>query len=68
MTIQYIHVLDAVNALAGLRDGFKESPLVKQLVLSLEVYKQRGEFDGTMDSAYECLTLAEYELEPKKGN
>lgn len=34
----------------------------KQLVLSLELYEDRGEFDGSPESALECLELAGYEF------
>lgn len=36
--------------------------LALQLMQSLEIYKERGEFDGTLNSAIECLTLAGYEI------
>lgn len=32
----------------------------KQIVLSLEVYERRGEYDGTLGTAIECLKLAGY--------
>lgn len=31
---------------------------------SLDLYRERGEFDGTIASAKECLELAEYEWTP----
>lgn len=62
--IHYLDILNAVNRVNGWRDGFVMTNLERQLSQSLEVYKRRGEFDGTMDSAYKCLTLACYELEP----
>ena len=37
--------------------------LEAQLARSLRVYQDRGEFDGSLESAIECLTLAEYEIE-----
>jgi hypothetical protein len=39
----------------------------KQLKLSLEVYLGRGEYDGTLDKAIECLTMAGYEIEGVKN-
>lgn len=37
--------------------------LHKQLAMSLEVYQDRGEFDGTVESAVECLEMAQYEID-----
>lgn len=37
-----------------------------QIIMSLMVYKDRGEFDGSMYSAFECLELAGYEIEGRK--
>lgn len=39
-----------------------ESEIVRQLVSSLDVYRERQEFDGTLETAIECLTLAGYEI------
>lgn len=61
--ISYLDVLNAVNRVNGWRDGFIMTNLERQLSQSLEVYKRRGEFNGTMDSAKECLELAGYEIE-----
>jgi hypothetical protein len=60
--LTYIDVLNAANRLNGWRDGFAWSETEKQLVNSLRVYLQRGDYDGTMASAYHCLELAGYEL------
>lgn len=35
----------------------------KQVAGSLEVYADRGEFDGSFESAVECLKQAEFEIE-----
>ncbi len=35
----------------------------KQLATSLELYKDRKEFDGTLESAVECLERACYEIQ-----
>lgn len=40
--------------------------VVHQLVMSLDLYKERGEYDGSLKSATECLELACYEFEPMK--
>jgi len=37
----------------------------KQLAMALELYQDRGEFDGTLISAIDCLELACYEIEYK---
>lgn len=64
--ITYIQVLNAVNRIHGWRDGIESSPLENQLAMSLRLYKDRKEFDGTMSSAYDCLVLAGYELNYEK--
>lgn len=38
---------------------------LKQIVGSLLVYKQRGEFTGYLEEAIECLERAQYEIEPR---
>ena len=35
-----------------------------QVRQTLEIYKERGEFDGTLQSAKDCLVHAEYEWTP----
>lgn len=42
----------------------KISRLHRQILGSLKVYEERGEFDGSLASARECLELAEYEWTP----
>lgn len=37
--------------------------LHKQLAMALELYQDRGEFDGTVSSAVECLELACFEIQ-----
>lgn len=37
-------------------------PVIKQLVLSLEIYEDRQEYNGTLHSAIECLLVAGYEI------
>ncbi len=36
---------------------------VEQIAMTLELYRDRKEFDGTYGSAVECLELACYEIE-----
>lgn len=55
--ITYIELIDAVNVVNGNRDREEN-----QIVLSLEVYKRQGEFDGTIKSAKKCLKMAGYEF------
>lgn len=62
--IAYQDVVNAMNRLSGFREGFPMGALEKQLTLSLKVYHDRGEYDGTVESAYECLERACYELVP----
>lgn len=38
------------------------NPIIPQLINSLKVYKGRGEFDGTIGSAVECLRQAGYQV------
>lgn len=66
--ITYLQVLDAVNTVNGHRKGLENGDTVKQLVKSLELYKDRGEFKGDIYSAYVCLELAGYELEETQFN
>lgn len=42
------------------------TPLQRQLARSLQVYFDREECDGSLDSAIECLTLAGYEISPMR--
>ena len=60
--INYLNIVDAVNRINGHRDGVEFSTSEKQLVNSLKVYQSRGEFNGTISSAIECLKQAGYEL------
>jgi len=61
--IDYSDLVQAINRVNGWREGMIDSPLVAQLAQSLQVYKGRGEFNGTVDSALECLIQAEYEVQ-----
>jgi hypothetical protein len=60
MPLTYWNVQDAVNVVNGWATC--DSRHKNQIIQSLEVYKSRGEFDGTMDSAYQCLRQAGYEF------
>lgn len=62
--ISYEMLVCVVNVLNGWREYPAPKTLEHQLVQSLEVYKRRGEFDGTMISARDCLRMAEYEIAP----
>lgn len=35
----------------------------KQLAMALELYQDRCEFDGSIESAVECLERAQYEID-----
>jgi hypothetical protein len=37
-----------------------------QVVQTLRLYRDRGEYDGSYDSAVECLELACYEIEGRE--
>jgi hypothetical protein len=65
--IRYQDLVDAINACNGFRQAPVAGTLESQLVGSLRVYQRRGEFDGTVASAKECLELAGYEFEPVHG-
>jgi hypothetical protein len=59
---------DIHRAMALVRDSTKNldvpmTSLNKQLFLALCLYKQRGEFDGSYESAIQCLAMAGYEIE-----
>jgi len=53
-----ITVYDIITAIKMM-----ESKTVQQVIQSLKVYQDRGEFDGSVESAKECLELAGYEIE-----
>ena len=63
--IMYTDLVSAINRVNGWRDGMEMGTLERQMSDSLQVYKRRGEFDGTVESAIRCLELACYEFEPK---
>src|SRR4051812_27067670 len=54
-----------IKAIKTLRGEVHPDPtgVIRQLTLSLRVYRDRGEFDGSIASAIECLEQAEYEIE-----
>lgn len=65
--LSYQTIVDAVNTINGHRGGFASGPVLTQVILSLKFYKDRGEFDGSIASAYACLELAGYDLDkPQK--
>jgi len=55
-------VLSAMNLLSAPSGYLSATATEKQLASSLEVYERRGEFDGSLESAIECLERAEYEI------
>lgn len=55
--------MDVVNSGQAAPQGpeFKKlNHIVKPLAMSLQVYKERGEFDGSLESAIECMKMAGY--------
>jgi len=64
--LKYIEIVDAVNTVNGNRQRMNNDSTVNSLVCSLELYKDRGEFDGTIKSAKKCLRQADYEIEKGK--
>lgn len=58
----YLEVVNAVNRVHGWRDDFELGALEKQLSQTLQVSKNRGEFDGTIKSALACLSQSGYEV------
>jgi hypothetical protein len=61
--ISRLEVLKAMQMLENPVGYLNCSAVHKQLAGSLEVYQRRGEYDGTIKSAIECLELAGYEIE-----
>lgn len=45
--------------------GFTWNSVGNQIVMTLRLYKEREEFDGSLESAIECLKLTQYEVEEK---
>ena len=63
-----INQVKRAMALVAIYNDFGDAPPIeRQLAMSLKVYVDRGEFDGTLDSAIGCLTLACYEIAPGDG-
>lgn len=54
-------IIKAMRVLRG--EELPQDAVVAQLVASLLIYKQRGEFTGYVGSAVECLEEAGYEVE-----
>ncbi len=55
------------KALDAVREAATEvAKLESQIARSLETYRQRGEYDGSYDSALRCLKWAEYETRSVK--
>jgi hypothetical protein len=56
-----ISLLELCRAIRDAKNGAGTTQVARSLIL----YKNRGEWNGTMRSAIECLELACYEFEPK---
>ena len=61
--ITYTQLVDVVNNINDHRKGFVLGPYEKHLTISLQLYKARQEFDGTVESAILCLMGAGYEFD-----
>jgi hypothetical protein len=55
-------IKSAIDLLNDKKNWYKCRPLTQSLCRSLVIYKNRNEFDGTISSAVECLSLAGYEI------
>ncbi len=44
------------------------SPLTQKLSQTLSLYNMRGQYDGTLNSAIDCLEQAGYEIRGRKYN
>lgn len=54
---------DVHNVMDGLLWSHLIIPNLAQVIESLRVYVGRGEYDGTFNSAVNCLLAAQYEIE-----
>ena len=54
-------IKSAIKLLNNQSNWYRCSFYVQQLTRSLAVYQSRGEFDGSIESAIECLERAGYE-------
>lgn len=61
--IRIEHVQKAMRMVDNPREYLSCEALDKQLAMALELYQSRGEYDGTIESAVECLELAAFEFE-----
>lgn len=61
-------VRQAMAMVAVLADWSNGNKVERQLAGSLKVYVDRGEFNGTFQSAVGCLSLAGYGLEGYEEN
>ncbi len=55
-------IKSAIKLATGKSNWYRCSPYVQQIARSLAVYINRGEFNGSVESAIECLGLAGYEI------
>lgn len=61
--IRIEHVQKAMRMVESPREWLNCLALEKQLAMALELYEDRGEFDGTIETAVECLERAAYEIQ-----
>lgn len=62
--ITRVQVRSAMRALEGLELLRGGDTIVSRLYSALRLYKNRGEYDNTEESAVSCLRRAAYEVEP----
>jgi hypothetical protein len=58
----------AMRMITNLSEYLNCEAVEKRLAWALEIYEARGEYLGDLDSAIECLQLAEYEIEGLTNN
>jgi len=56
------HIKKAMKMVENPREWLSAMAVDKQLAKALELYQERGEYDGTLQSARECLELAAFEF------
>ena len=55
-------IQSAIDLLNDKKSWYRCRPLTQSICRSLVTYKNRKEFDGTINSAVDCLSLAGYEI------
>lgn len=61
--LRICHVEKAMRMVESPSEWLNCYAVEKQLAMALELYQDRGEFDGTLESAVECLEQAAFEIE-----